>query len=529
MDLVAPFLMHDFLTATAARFPDKEALICGSGRWTYREIDEASTRLAESLVTLGVRRGDRVVLFLDNSAEAVIGLYGVLKAGATFVLVHFALKAKKLAHIIVDAGAKILITHVNKKGIWEEAAGSLPSGFKVVWVGDGPSPAANNSWLSYAWDDLVADGAESVHPKTGISKGSGNGCIDLDLAALIYTSGSTGEPKGVMCPHGSMVSVTRSIIQYLENTSDDIILNILPLSFGYGLYQVLAAFMIGSTVVLEKSFAFPVKVIERIPSERVTGFALVPTVAAVLLNMPTIAKTDFSSLRYITNAAAALPVPHIAQLRKLLPHVHIFSMYGQTECVRVCYLDPAEIDKRPASVGHAIPNCEVFVVDEQGERVGFGQPGELVVRGANVMRGYWNDPEMTAAAFRQGPYPGEILLHTGDLFRQDEEGYLYFVSRKDDLIKTRGERVSPKEVENALCAMEGVREAAVVGVPDEILGQAVKAFVARNQEAAVTEKEVLKYCASRLENFMMPKYIEFVSELPRTPNGKIDKQALKQK
>jgi long-chain acyl-CoA synthetase len=521
-----PVLLHEYLSASAARLPDKTALICGDDSWTYSALDSASSQFAHALRNLGVNRGDRVIVFLQNSPECVISIYSILKAGAVFVVLNPSVKAKKLAYIIRDSGAKVLVADTSRADVVREAMQDLSGSPRIVWVGNTDRIPAVQRPDSTLWDDVCGTVRDSGHGMVPDLNNNGAQAIDYDLAALIYTSGSTGEPKGVMCPHFNMVAAARSIIQYLGNSREDVLLCVLPLSFGYGLYQVLTAFMLGGTVVLEKSFAFPIKVLERIERERVTGFAIVPTIATMLLQIQNIGKFDLSSLRYLTNAAAALPVDHIVKLRELFPHVRLYSMYGLTECVRALYLAPEELARRPSSVGKAIPNCEVFVVDENGRRVSPGEVGELVVRGANVMRGYWNAPELTAKAFRQGLFPGEALLHSGDLFRQDEDGFLYFVSRRDEMIKTKGERVSPKEIENALCDLKGVLEAAVVGVPDEILGQALKACIVRESGHSLTPRDILKHCTNNLEAFMVPKHIEFLEEIPKTANGKIDKKAL---
>jgi acyl-CoA synthetase (AMP-forming)/AMP-acid ligase II len=352
--------------------------------------------------------------------------------------------------------------------------------------------------------------------------------IDLDLATIIYTSGSTGDPKGVMLTHLNMVSAATSITAYLENREDDIILNALPLSFDYGLYQVLMAFKFGGTVVLEKSFTYPYQVIQKMIQEKVTGFPGVPTIYAILLGLKDLDKFDFSNLRYMTNTAAALPPAHIERLRKAFPHATLYSMYGLTECKRVSYLPPAELDRRPSSVGRGMPNEEVWVVDENDHQVGPGMVGELVVRGSNVMRGYWGLPDETARVLKPGKYPGEVILHTGDLFKTDEEGFLYFVGRKDDMIKSKGERISPREIEQCLCGLEEVAEAAVIGVPDEILGQAIKAFIRRHDDKQLTENDVLKHCKINLEDFMVPQSVIFIDSFPKTSTGKIDKLALKE-
>jgi acyl-CoA synthetase (AMP-forming)/AMP-acid ligase II len=266
-------------------------------------------------------------------------------------------------------------------------------------------------------------------------------------------------------------------------------------------------------------------VVETLERENVTGFPLVPTLAALLLQLD-LSRRQFRSLRYITNTAAALPVHQIARLRAVFPHVRIYSMYGLTECKRVSYLPPDQIDIRPKSVGRGMPNEEVYVVDAGGRRAGPGEIGELVVRGSNVMKGYWGLPEETEKVLKSGPLPGERVLYTGDLFKTDADGYLYFVGRKDDIIKTRGEKVSPREIEEVLYALDGVAEAAVIGVPDEVLGEAIKAIVTVRAGASLTEPQIRAHCARSLESFMMPKWIEFKQALPKSANGKINKREL---
>jgi long-chain acyl-CoA synthetase len=349
--------------------------------------------------------------------------------------------------------------------------------------------------------------------------------IDLDLACLIYTSGSTGEPKGVMSDHSNVVFAASAIVKYLDNVEDDIVIDALPLSFDYGLYQLLMTFKFGGTLVLEKGFAYPAAVLNRMEAERVTGFPGVPTLFAILLGMD-LSGYDLSSLRYLTNTAAALPPRQIAQIRQKFSWARLYSMYGLTETKRTLYLPPEQLDKRPGSVGIAIPGTEVWIADDDGQRLGPGQVGELVARGRHVMRGYWGDPEATAERYRPGLLPGERVCYTGDLFTMDEEGYFYFVSRKDDIIKSRGEKVAPKEVETVLYALPGVTEAAVIGVPDLIQGQAIKAFVVADG-AELTEACVLAHCRANLEDLMMPKYVVICDALPKTSSGKIKKTDLR--
>lgn len=519
-------LVQHFLEDSAARLGNKVALVWGGQRLTYRQIDQASSRVAARLVALGVRHQDRIVLFLDNSSDAVISLFGVLKAGGVFVLLNPTMKAPKLRYILRDSGARAMITHPSKARVVTEATVNSPDLEHIVWCqGSGGTQVPEGASLpghirsSTPWNPATLNidpAGDSSLPRI----------IDVDLATIIYTSGSTGEPKGVVSAHYNVVAAARSITTYLKKAEHDIVLNALPLSFDYGLYQVLLTFLVGGTLVLEKSFLYPNKILERIVAEGVTGFPVVPTMVAILLQMGSLSRFDLSRLRYLTNTGAALPGSYIEALQSRLPHVEIFSMYGLTECKRVSYLPPEHLKSKPLSVGIPMPNEEVFIVDERGRELGAHQVGELVVRGSNVMQGYWNCPEETARTFRPGRYRGEAMLYTGDLFKKDEDGFLYFVARKDDLIKTKGERVSPKELENSLCDMAGIIESAVIGVPDDILGKAIKAFIVCDKKKGLTREQVLSYCHKNLEPFMVPKYLDFLDVMPKTGSGKIDKEAL---
>jgi len=521
-----PILVHEWLTRSAQRYPDKPALICGKERFTYERLDQHTTHMAARLMPLGMQRRDRVAILADNSPETVMSIYATLKAGGTFVVLTSSIKGPKLSYILNNCQPRFLIVHTSKAQAVAQAWSGAAHDTKLIWVGPQEQIPSELREQSVCWSDLFPEndqdlasclvGACDVLPRT----------LDVDLATLIYTSGSTGEPKGVMSTHHNMISAARSIIQYIGNKPDDIILDVLPLSFDYGLYQVIMAFMFGGTVVLEKSFLYLHKLLQRISQEKVTGFPIVPTIVAMLLKRQDFSQYDFSSLRYITNTGAALPVDHIQRLRELLPQASIYSMFGLTECKRVSYMPPGQLDRRPASVGTAMPNCEVRVVDETDQEVPAGQPGELVIRGANVMQGYWNDPTLTAKAYQDGRYPADRILRSGDYFHQDEDGFLYFLGRKDDMIKSKGERISAKEIENTLHAMEDIAEAAVIGVPDEIYGQVIQAFVVCAPESELTEQAVLKYCSESMESYMVPKYVQFLTELPKTPNGKIDKKQL---
>ena len=505
-------LVQDFLQNSAERFPDKTALVCGGERLTYAQVEAQANQLAHALIAHGVERGDRVAIYLPNSVETVVAIFAILKAAGTFVVLNHTTKRDKLSYILNNCRATALFTSERNASLAREIRAAVPS-LKFTVLSGERAVAIEGS--CYAFDDLLA-----AHPTTRPSCPT----IDQDLACLIYTSGSTGEPKGVMSGHNNVVFASASIIRYLENTPDDIVINVLPLSFDYGLYQLLMAFRFGGTLVLERSFAYPAAILKKMVAERVTGFPGVPTVFAILLQMD-LSPYDLSSLRYITNTAAALPPSHIMALREKFPWATLYSMYGLTECKRTLYLPPDQLDARPGSVGIAIPGTEVWIEDEEGNRLGPGGVGELVIRGSHVMRGYWENPEATAGCYRPGPTPGEQVLYSDDLFRMDEEGYLYFVARKDDIIKSRGEKVSPKEVENVLYGIEGVVEAAVIGVPDPILGQSIKALVVVDG-VALAEKEVLRHCRAHLEDFMVPQIVEFRDSLPKTSSGKIKKTDL---
>ncbi len=508
--------VEDYLKASARRQGEKTAVVAADVRLTYAEIDVASDRLAVALARGGVRRHDRVILFMDNCWQAVVALFAVLKAGAVVSPVNTSTKAEKLAYILDNAGATAIVTQSRLLCVADAAVQRAPSvGLKIV--ADLDANSRSKGCLDF--ETILADEALIGVPNPGIV---------TDLAMLIYTSGSTGFPKGVMMTHQNVDAASQSITSYLENTQDDVILNVLPISFDYGLYQILMAFRVGATLVLEKSFAFPQVALNRMIEEKVTGFPIVPTIAALILRMKSLQPGSFPHLRYISSTGAALPPATIASLRSLFPDTRIYSMYGLTECKRCTWLPPEELDTRPGSVGIAIPGSEAYVVDDDGGRLPTGTVGELVIRGPHVMQGYWRNPEATAEALRPGHYPWERVLYTGDLFRTDQDGFLYFVGRKDDIIKTRGEKVSPKEVENVLHAMPEVSEAVVVGVIDPVLGSAIKAIVVAAPDSQPSDRDVMRHCARYLEDFMVPKQVEFRDALPKTDSGKISRRLLQE-
>ncbi|MDX8523672.1 AMP-binding protein [Mesorhizobium sp. MSK_1335] len=509
-------LLHDYLIHSAGRLGDKVALVCNGKRVTYAEIDERSNGIAQCLVTAGVQRGDRVMIFADNTVETVVSFWAVLKANAVVCIVNPLTKSEKLDYLLGDCRPAALITDQHLRSVFDGPARSCRSLRKVIVSG-----LIEDDELSRLPHAIRWETAARRTPAAPVRKS-----IDIDLAAIIYTSGSTGEPKGVMLTHRNMTAACTSIASYLELREDEVILNVLPLAFDYGLYQMLMAFRTGARLVLERSFAFPAQILQIIKDERITGFPGVPTIFASLAELKSLKDHDFSSIRYVTNTAAALPLKHISMLRELFSGARIYSMYGLTECKRCTYLPPEDLARKPLSVGIAIPNTEIWIVDENDKRVEPGTVGQLVIRGATVMKGYWGKPEATARKLRPGPLPGEQVLYTGDYCRMDADGYLYFIGRGDEIIKSRGEKVAPKEVEDVLMNIPGVKEAAVVGVPDALLGQAVKAFVVIEQGRIVGERQLQMECQKRLENFMVPKSIVIVPSLPKTDTGKLKKLAL---
>jgi amino acid adenylation domain-containing protein len=497
--------LSDDLRASAARRPAHEALVAGARRLTYAELDRAADALAAHLRAAGVARGDRVAILLPNGAEAAVAIYGTLRAGAAFVPLNPSVKRDKLAYVLANCAARAVVCDRQLASLVEEARSGAPSLTTVL--------------TDERLDALhaAAPGRPSEPPEPPLS---------LDLAAIVYTSGSTGAPKGVTLTHANMAFAAGSIVEAIGMDEDDRVLCVVPLSFDYGLYQLLMCVRLGATVVLERGFAFPGRVVTLLEAERITGLPGVPTIFQVLTGLGGLAERELPHLRFLTSTAAALSTATIEAIRATFPHARLYSMYGLTECKRVACLAPEQLDARPQSVGIPIPGTEAWVQRPDGTLADPGEVGELVVRGAHVMQGYWNDPQATAERLRPGRWPWERVLATGDLFRRDEDGFLHFVGRTDDIIKSRGEKVAPREVEEVLHGIAGVRMAAVVGVADALLGEAVCAYVVPAPGAELDPVALRRRCATQLEDYMVPARIELREALPTTPNGKVDRHAL---
>ena len=491
-----------YLEDSAKAFPEKHALVCGSERITYRALADSAGSFGGFLRSRGLKTGDRVATFLENGPELVVAIFGIAGSGGVLVQINPLAPPERVRYILENCQPRFLVAPSERLAQIREAEASLAT--QPAHILTGPASGA----LRYD------EACRMAPPRTAEDASEG------DLAAIVYTSGSTGKPKGAALTHRNFDVVTETVGEYLGHGPEDIILSFLPLSITYGLMQLLVTFRTAGTLVLEKGFGYPYEFISRLKKERITGFAGVPTVYSLLAHM-NLDHEAFPSLRYITNAAAAMPSAFIPRLREIFPTTKIFLMHGMTECLRTTYLPPEELTRRPTSVGRGMNHVELWLEDAAGRRLGPGEVGELIIRGPNIMRGYWNDPEATAKILRQDPATGEKVLRSGDLFRMDGDGYFHFVSRTDDVIKCRGLKVSPLEVEDVIYQISDVMEVRALGVPDEVLGQAIRAEVVLKKGAVCTTDQIKAHCLKHLEEFKVPKFVELVTSLPKTAGGKI--------
>jgi len=505
---------------TADRAPDREALRSGKHGMSYAVLCNSADAFAHALVGLGLERHGRVAVYLDKRPEAVISIFGTARAGCCFVPVNPILKAEQVAYILQDCNVRVLVTSADRWAAFGPHLVSCPDLRHIVLIGDADVPGAEGVVVHRFEDLLSGAGAAPLHR-----------VIDADMAAILYTSGSTGRPKGVVLSHRNMVAGAHSVASYLGNHADDRLLAVLPLSFDYGLSQLTTAFSVGACAVLH-NYLLPQDVVRALARERITGLAAVPPLWIQLAALKWPEGID-EHLRYFTNSGGAMPTATLAALREKAPRAKPFLMYGLTEAFRSTYLPPEEVDRRPTSMGKAIPNAEILVVREDGRECEPNEPGELVHRGALVSLGYWNDPEKTAERFR--PVPGqrrelvmpEIAVWSGDTVKRDAEGFLYFVSRRDEMIKTSGYRVSPTEIEEVIYRTGLVAEAAAFGVEHPQLGQAVVVVAQPVAGGTADTDRLLAACREALPNYMLPAHIDWMeTALPRNANGKIDRKAL---
>ncbi|HEX2936195.1 MAG TPA: AMP-binding protein [Bacteroidales bacterium] len=510
-------LLSEALLRSAKENPSKTAIIVKNKEYSYLELKQSAEKLAAHLIKSGINRGDRVAVYLNNSWESIVSIYAISIAGGVFLVINPQTKANKLSYILNDSESRIIISDISLNSELLPALEETRTIEEVILSGKDEANPEGHIKFSYFETILKAENLNVQFPVI----------IPNDLAALIYTSGSTGFPKGVMMTHQSMVFTSWSLIQYLRLDADDRIILLLPLAFDYGLYQLLMAITIGGTLIVEQSFIFPASVYKVIEQTKPTVFPGVPTIYAMMIAANKKTGFSFGSIKKITNTAANLPADFTPDLKKIFPNALIFRMYGLTECKRVCYLEPELVDAKPTSVGKAIPGTEVFLLSPDGKPVSPGEPGILHVRGPHVMVGYWKKEDLTNEMLKPGRFPTEKILCSNDWFKMDEDGDLYFLGRNDDIIKTRGEKVSPVEIENIIHQIPGVKEAAIMGTPDEILGESIVAFITNHESAELSDSDIRRECALQLEAFMVPQKVIFIPEMPKSPNGKIDKKELK--
>ena len=516
--------LSDLILDQATQHPDALALSHRSDSLSYAELAQQIESVARGYRSLGLQRSERVAIYLPKRLETVSAIFASAMANAVFVPINPLLKPAQVSYIMRDCNVRILVTAKDRLQLLEPALAECPD-LKTVVVIDTETaelPEIRSLQL-ISWQDLIS----SDYP---LASGPG---IDMDMAAILYTSGSTGKPKGVVLSHRNMLTGAHSVASYIGNHSGDHILSVLPLSFDAGFSQLTTAFVSGARVVL-LDYLLARDVIRTAEREGITGITAVPPIWVQLSQLEWPAAVQ-QSLRYIANTGGHMPRKTLDMLRQSLPKTQPFLMYGLTEAFRSTYLPPGEVDRRPDSIGKAIPNAEIMVVREDGTPCAADEPGELVHRGALVAMGYWNDPEKTAQRFKPAPgQPGgivqpEIAVWSGDSVRMDKDGFLYFIGRKDDMIKTSGYRVSPTEVEEVVYASGYVAEAVALGIPHPALGQAVVVVVTPNENFPnenFDDSEVINHCKRELPNFMVPTNIVARENLPRNPNGKIDRKLL---
>lgn len=536
-------LIHEQLIAVAQRTPDAEALIYRSECLSYAQLAINVERAASAFLQQGLQRAQRVGVYLEKRLETVIAMFGASYAGGVFVPINPLLKAEQVRHILADCSVTILVTSAERLASLQLILGQC-GGLQVILVIGAVSPGALACPANVRilpWQEVCEDASGGVVSTVSstISSTVAHRAIDADMAAILYTSGSTGKPKGVVLSHRNLVAGAASVAGYLGNDCHDRILAVLPLSFDYGLSQLTTAFHAGAAVVV-LNHLLPRDILQAVQAERITGLAGVPPLWRGLAHLPW--PTD-CSLRYITNSGGSMPSSTLRQLQQVLPRAKPYLMYGLTEAFRSTYLPPEELPRRPDSIGKAIPNAEILVVRPDGTPCAANEPGELVHRGALVALGYWNDAVKTAERFRplqlhqrahQDGLPfAEIAVWSGDTVRADAEGFLYFISREDEMIKSSGYRISPGEVEEVLHSHASVAEAVAIGVPHPALGQAIVVVASAHENGGIgigiDVDVLLAACKAQLPGYMVPaRIVVHDGSLPRNANGKIDRNLLRQ-
>lgn len=519
-------LIHDLIFETARRAPLAPALSWQGEQLSYCALAQSVREAAGSLLTLGLQRGARVAVYLEKRPENVSAMFGAAAAGGVFVPVNPLLKPEQVAYILADCNVTILVTSRERLAQLGPALVACPDLQTVLLTGAGDAQSRLGKVRVLAWTAVPTNVPDASAPAPAPLW---HAVIDTDMAAILYTSGSTGRPKGVVLSHRNMLAGALSVSGYLRNTPEDRILCVLPLSFDYGLSQLTTAFASGACAVL-MNYLLLRDIVEAVEQEAITGLAAVPPLWVQLSQLSWPLSTP---LRYITNSGGVMQRSTLDRLRQSLPRTQVYLMYGLTEAFRSTYLAPEQLERRPDSIGQAIPNAEVLVLRPDGSVCDADEPGELVHRGALVALGYWNDAARTAERFKPLPPQAsglvlpELAVWSGDTVRRDADGYLYFVGRSDDMIKTSGYRVSPAEIEEIVYASGLVGDAAALGLPHAVLGQAIALLVTPAPGVQLLRDSVLAACRARLPSYMVPLWVEIRDGvLPRNPNGKIDRPLL---
>ena len=501
----------DYLRRSVEQRPDAEAVVHRARRVSYRQLWHEVCHLAAFMNARGLRPGDRVAILLENSPEYITAYYAALMAGGVAVALNTAAKARDLANWLTHSGASWLIADAQHPE-WSEISGAANLKLSHICVGSAGPMVTNVT----GWNDIVGNAARPPDTHGAFAQDS--------AAAIIYTSGTTGRPKGVTLSHRNLVSNVDSILAYLGLTCEDRCLNVLPFYYSYGASVLHTHLAVGATLVLEGSMVYVRDVMTRMQTERITGFYGVPSTYALILNRTKLSNYNLKSLRYMTQAGGPMAPEHINRLRKEIPHVRFFVMYGQTEATaRLSYLPPEMLEQKLGSAGIPIPNVQLEIRGVLGNRVPPGTVGEIYAYGPNIMNGYWRDPTATSEVIKGG------WLRTGDIAYMDDDGYIFIQGRESDIIKSGGHRITPNDIEEAIAELAGVSEVAVIGVDDEILGQTIKAIVVPRPGAEVTAMAVKAHCFRRLPAYKIPKFIEFTDTLPRTASGKIKRFLLASK
>lgn len=514
-------LLHQILEKSTETHLNAVAICHKKSTWSYQTLSDNVFKISQALLSIHLKPQQRVAIYLPKQIETITSFFAISQAAGVFVPINPVLKAPQISHILDDCNVQILITSKSRllglKNILE-----FNSDLSTIILVDNEIPESSDypNQNILGWHNFLNQASNKTLPRI----------IDTDMAAILYTSGSTGKPKGVVLSHRNIIAGAESVSEYLNIQADDKLLAVLPFSFDYGLNQLISSLLKSATCVL-LDYLLPRDVVKALENHKITGLAAVPPLWAQLAKIEWPESIN-QHLRFMTNSGGKMPKNVLDTIINKVADSQFYLMYGLTEAFRSTYLPPEQIPLRPDSMGKAIPNAEILVVREDGSICAPNETGELVHKGSLVAMGYWNDPKKTAERFKPAPNQlkelplTEIAVWSGDQVKMDEEGYLYFVGRKDDMLKTSGYRVSPTEIEEVIYSSGLVKEAAAIGIPHDTLGQSIIVIVSTENTDQFDVSQLMQLCKSQLANFMVPSKIIALTELPKNPNGKIDRKNL---